>query len=111
MQTDIAGIWDRLTILSDSDDHQNVRISKLERQVIQLSLADELLFPLDSARLRPQGLKKLEKVATVLREYPDMRIVVSGHTDSTGSTAHNRRLSEQRAETVADVLKEFTSED
>jgi len=40
----------------------------------------------------------------VLVKYPDTYITVEGHTDSTGSTEHNQKLSERRADAVRDQL-------
>ncbi len=42
----------------------------------------------------------LDKLANVLREYPDTDVLVVGHTDSTGSEAYNMTLSKQRAQSV-----------
>jgi len=40
----------------------------------------------------------------VLKDYPDTNLVIEGHTDSTGSAAHNKKLSESRAQSVIEVL-------
>ena len=41
----------------------------------------------------------------MLREYEKTIIEVAGHTDSTGSDAYNQRLSERRAQSVAQYLE------
>ena len=61
-------------------------------------------FEFDSAALRPDSLAVLDKVAVSMRDWPEVRIEVGGHTDAQGSTSHNQKLSEQRAESVRDYL-------
>ncbi|MCX7346474.1 MAG: OmpA family protein, partial [Alphaproteobacteria bacterium] len=46
----------------------------------------------------------LNSVAIVLREFDQTLVDVTGHTDSTGSAAHNLELSERRAGAVAEYL-------
>ena len=41
----------------------------------------------------------------MLKEYPKTVIEIAGHTDSTGSVDYNQLLSERRAESVANVLR------
>ena len=41
-----------------------------------------------------------------LKKYPEMVIEVRGHTDNRGSKKHNQALSERRAQTVMNYLKE-----
>ena len=40
----------------------------------------------------------------VLRDNPDLRVTVEGHTDSVGSAAYNQKLSERRAQAVKRYL-------
>lgn len=42
----------------------------------------------------------LTKLANILKEYPDTKVLVVGHTDSTGSAEYNMSLSERRANEV-----------
>jgi len=42
--------------------------------------------------------------ATTMRENPEVRAIVEGHTDSTGATEYNQVLSERRAQAVRDLL-------
>ncbi|HLS83036.1 MAG TPA: OmpA family protein, partial [Arenimonas sp.] len=46
----------------------------------------------------------LDQVAQTLKEYDQTLIEVAGHTDSVGSDAYNQKLSERRAQAVADYL-------
>jgi OmpA-OmpF porin, OOP family len=43
-------------------------------------------------------------VAASLRSWPDKKIEIRGHTDSTGNAERNRELSQRRAMSVRDVL-------
>ncbi|MDH3207306.1 MAG: OmpA family protein [Gemmatimonadota bacterium] len=61
-------------------------------------------FETGSAVLTPGARNVLDRVAQSLIGNPDIRVEVSGHTDSTGSRALNMRLSQQRAEAVAAYL-------
>ena len=46
----------------------------------------------------------IQRVAQLLQQYPDRSVLVEGHTDDVGSTESNERLSQQRAQAVADAL-------
>ncbi|NOE11889.1 OmpA family protein [Vibrio cholerae] len=63
-------------------------------------------FPIGSASVSQYFNKMLDELALVLIENPEVRLFVEGHTDSTGSAAFNQKLSERRAETVANQLYE-----
>ncbi|WP_044871718.1 OmpA family protein [Pseudomonas sp. LFM046] len=65
----------------------------------------DLLFSFDSAKLDPADEAKLDDVATRLKnEAPNAKLTVTGHTDSVGSDKYNQKLSERRAQAVADYL-------
>jgi outer membrane protein OmpA-like peptidoglycan-associated protein len=61
-------------------------------------------FETNSAKLKPEAMETLDKVAEALKAYPEIRVQVNGHTDSTGNAAHNKTLSKQRADSVRDYL-------
>lgn len=71
---------------------------------IVVTMPQDILFAVDSTTLRPDLRADLQTIAASLQRYPDSSIVVTGHTDSTGSDAYNQRLSEGRADAVASVL-------
>ncbi len=65
---------------------------------------DSVLFDTDRYDLKEDAFIQLEKIAKVLKNYPDREIRVSGHTDNRGGRDYNLRLSENRAKTVVDAL-------
>jgi outer membrane protein OmpA-like peptidoglycan-associated protein len=71
---------------------------------ILVDLKSKLLFTTDSAVLKAEAVEQIAKLGDILVKYPDDRIRVQGHTDSTGSAAHNEELSVRRAQAVRDVL-------
>jgi outer membrane protein OmpA-like peptidoglycan-associated protein len=71
---------------------------------ITLNMPGNITFATDSADLRGEFFSVLDGVATVLDEYGKTVIEVAGHTDSTGTDQYNQRLSERRADTVAQYL-------
>lgn len=71
---------------------------------IVVTMPQDILFATDSATLRGDLRSDLGAIAANLQRYPDSLVVVTGHTDSTGSSAYNQTLSERRADSVASVL-------
>ena len=71
---------------------------------ILVDLKSSLLFSTDSPVLKPAAVEQIAQLGDILARYPDDRIRIEGHTDSTGSTAHNEQLSLHRALAVRDVL-------
>lgn len=69
-----------------------------------ITLNGSVLFEFGQTALLPSALRRLDAVAEVLRRHPDRQIVVEGHTDSVGSDAGNRALSQERAERVVEYL-------
>ena len=57
-------------------------------------------FDLDSATLRADARPEIEELVSVLKADPKLRLSIEGHTDSTGTPAHNLDLSKRRAEAV-----------
>jgi len=63
-----------------------------------------VLFDLNKATLKPESQFKLAKLAGILMVFPDMKLSIEGHTDSTGSEDLNLKLSTERARTVFEFL-------
>lgn len=83
------------------------------RQVItrELSFSSDALFDLDKSKLsemKPQGRQRVEQFAKLLRnEYSEPpKLVVTGYTDHIGPPQAQEKLALNRAEAVAEILKQ-----
>src|SRR6266404_8886829 len=67
-----------------------------------------ILFDVNSATIKPESYGTLKEMATVLKENPDLKVKIVGHTDADGKDADNLDLSKRRAASVKSSLaKDF----
>ena len=67
-----------------------------------------ILFDVNSATIKPESYGTLKEMANVLKENPDLKVKIIGHTDADGKDADNLDLSKRRAAAVKESLsKEF----
>lgn len=65
-----------------------------------------ILFDTDQAKVQPESAPALAEIATLLKQRPELKLYVVGHTDMSGSFEHNLELSAARAKAVVQVLIE-----
>ncbi|HHQ4609569.1 TPA: porin OmpA [Aeromonas veronii] len=72
----------------------------------QFTLSSDVLFDFNKATLKPEASQALDSLYSQIEEArpKDGVATVIGHTDRIGSDAYNQKLSEQRAQTVANYL-------
>lgn len=63
-------------------------------------------FSTGGSTVAEASIEEIGRVAQRMREFPDVRLLLEGHTDSSGGADLNRSLSEQRAEAVKQILVE-----
>lgn len=63
-------------------------------------------FPSGQSEIQADNFPLMNKIVDAIKTFPNARIEVGGHTDSSGSDAANQKLSEARAAKVAKFLKE-----
>ena len=80
--------------------------AKVERvgEGIVVEFSSNVLFGFDQSNISADARTSLDKLVTVLNTYSETDIEVQGHTDSKGSLAYNKTLSEQRASAVKNYL-------
>lgn len=119
LDTRLAGASDTTRSLAeklDADDHARTQFDRLaaafppdqgmalrQGNAVVLRLPG-LGFTPGSTRLAPSAKPVLERLATAVALYPGAAIAIEGHTDSSGDSAANQRLSQGRAEAVRNYL-------
>lgn len=80
--------------------------TRQEREEAQEDLVEipNITFVTDSAKLTKNGRAVVREAAEVLEEHPEVEVRIEGHTDSRGTWAANKELSERRADEVLDRL-------
>lgn len=85
-------------------------ITMLKSDQIQKELTDKgkailyINFDLDKATLKSDGKEAVIEIAKVLNNDQKLKLSIEGHTDNTGNSEHNKKLSEDRASTVLNEL-------
>jgi outer membrane protein OmpA-like peptidoglycan-associated protein len=67
-------------------------------------LGAEVLFETNKSTLRSEHFATLNSIVDYLISHAERSVRISGHTDDTGSEAHNFTLSKRRADVVAEYL-------
>jgi outer membrane protein OmpA-like peptidoglycan-associated protein len=80
--------------------------SAIEQQLKEKKKVDiyGIYFDFASDRLKPESTPVLEEIAGVLKDNPEWKLTVSGHTDNVGGDAYNLDLSKRRAAAVKQAL-------
>ncbi len=67
-------------------------------------IANGIRFDVNKATLKPESMGIINEIATLMKDHPEIKFSVEGHTDSDGDDAFNQTLSEQRAAAVVSTL-------
>ena len=81
---------------------KNMVLNAIEKNAV--FVLNNIFFDYDKYSLREESNKELENVLGLMKEYPQMEIELSGHTDGKGTDAYNDKLSTNRAKAVVDWL-------
>lgn len=96
-------------INSDFESTDDIDI-KIDKTVVMISVADNLLFKTGSHYVNPKAYSLLQKLADVANSEPSMDVMVEGHTDSrtinTGCIEDNWDLSVKRATSIVRLLQD-----
>ena len=65
---------------------------------------NNIFFDFDKATLRSESFAELDRVLPLFERFPNMKIEISGHTDSKGSDEYNEKLSKARAGSVRNYM-------
>lgn len=124
VRTDVLGIFKvtlppgsySLTFSKEGYASENVGLTLQDGDVRELNVGlglpkprelpefQNIFFRPGSAEILEDSYPALEEVAVFLKEYPDVRIEIQGHTDSIGDEQTNLEISQKRADAVRDLL-------
>ena len=83
---------------------KNIELQKITKGASLV--LNNIFFDTDSYELKPESKVELRKLIDFLNKNSSLKIEISGHTDNTGSTEHNLKLSENRAKAIYNYLIE-----
>ena len=96
------------TILSGNvNQKEKETVDKAETKVVEQDIKEPvkvtfpvIYFSFNRITIRPSEVSKLKSILHILKENPDMKVMVTGWCDTRGSVAVNRRISRQRAQAL-----------
>jgi len=110
----------RLALVGDAAANEalfitSVRVAESETDVLYDALLKKgrwatqgILFATGKAELQPESRPVLKEIASTMKKYGDLKILIEGHTDNVGAAASNLSLSDARAAAVkAALVSEF----
>jgi outer membrane protein OmpA-like peptidoglycan-associated protein len=91
----------------ERDSIRNVKNLRVE--MVPISRGEEfvfenIFFEFDKFELKSESFSSLKRLSNFMKENPQVRILISGHTDNVGNSSYNLQLSLQRAKRVQDYL-------
>ena len=94
-----------LTVVTLGDAPKILSAAELQKQIESQGFATlNVNFDTNKAELRDPDRPTLEQVAQLLKNSPNLRLSVDGHTDNVGQAAANKQLSQRRAQAIVDHL-------
>lgn len=97
-------------------DEQQYKVVETQQAVVvperEEPIGTEVEFPFDKAYLTADAKARLDRFAEELRQAGSTDVLIEGHTDRSGPQDYNMQLSQERAASVANYLKQhgFRSE-
>lgn len=70
----------------------------------KIEIKEQIHFRTGKAIILPDSYPLLKEIANVLKQNPQMKIVIEGHTDNVGNPKQNKILSQKRADAVREFL-------
>ena len=83
---------------------EKIAETRRTEQGLITKLKSDILFNTGSSSLKPSAQSSIKQMADIMKKYPENVLTIKGYTDSTGSDAVNKPLSEKRAEAVKSYL-------
>ena len=109
-----AETWAEVYSYSDSYTFTIIEKGEVEQEITANAILDELNktgkailyinFDSGKSTIKKESMPVVEQIIEMLKQAPDIKISVEGHTDSNGSNESNLKLSQARAKSVVDAI-------
>ena len=66
---------------------------------------ENIYYDLDKYNIRPDAAEELDKLVTILKDNPTLKIELGSHTDARASDAYNQKLSQNRAKSAVEYME------
>jgi len=80
------------------------KAQEAKANINKLLKIENIEFNVAKGSLTVKGKATVDKLAKILKQYPDINIEIAGYTDSDGSSEYNQKLSQSRVDTTKDRL-------
>lgn len=99
------GSWYYLRIIERGELKQEVKVNPVLDAIDKTGKATVYInFDTASSQIKPNSASVIDDIFAMLRQRPELKVSVEGHTDGDGNAASNLKLSEDRAAAVVDAL-------
>jgi outer membrane protein OmpA-like peptidoglycan-associated protein len=92
--------------LKDEMQRGEIQVEKMPQNALMVTMTAQTAFAINSAQIQPGFYSTMDKIAKIVNKYGKTHLDVVGYTDSTGTAAYNKKLSERRANSVVAYLGE-----
>jgi len=66
-----------------------------------------ITFDVGKSTIKPESMAEINRIVQLMKDNPDVKFSIEGHTDSTGNATSNQTLSEARSKAIMDKLVEL----
>ena len=67
---------------------------------------DNIYYDFDESAIRPSAARELDQLVEIMKNNPTLNIELSSHTDARGDNPYNQALSQRRAESAVEYIKQ-----
>lgn len=82
-----------------------ILVEPIPQNSLLVTMTAQTSFDVNSTQIKPGFYSTMDKISSIVNKYGKTHLSLVGHTDSTGSNAYNKTLSEQRAASVMSYLQ------
>ncbi|QJD81274.1 OmpA family protein [Spirosoma rhododendri] len=65
---------------------------------------ENIYYDFDKFNIRPDAAEELDKLVTIMKDNPTLKIELGSHTDAQGTDSYNNKLSQNRAQSAVDYI-------